>query len=180
MIAFPPTSRERIKEYLTCPVKMGGSIGYAYSLTKNSDNAKDLVQEAIFKAWKSAESYDSNVEIKTWFYTIIRNTFLDELKKRKFRKEDQIVRDREVLEQIPTDCDPVEILMARERTESVRKAIENLALPYRIRIVMHDFEGISYEEIAIILGNSRNDASHKVKEAREKLRQDKNLASLVA
>ena len=47
---------------------------YAYSLTSNMDDAKDLVQETYFKALYNQDKFDEQTNIKAWMYTIMKNT----------------------------------------------------------------------------------------------------------
>ena len=49
---------------------------YAYSLTADMDDAKDLVQETYFKALYNQDKFDEQTNIKAWMYTIMKNTFI--------------------------------------------------------------------------------------------------------
>jgi DNA-directed RNA polymerase specialized sigma24 family protein len=52
-------------------------VTYALSLTKNNEDAQDLVQDALFKALKYKNNYVENQNLKGWLITILRNTFLN-------------------------------------------------------------------------------------------------------
>ena len=54
---------------------------YAYSLTENMDDAKDLVQETYFKALYNQEKFDDQTNIKAWLYTIMKNTFINDYRR---------------------------------------------------------------------------------------------------
>lgn len=56
---------------------------FARSLSGNADAADDLVQETLVKAWKSRASFAPGSNLKAWLFTILRNTFLSERRKRK-------------------------------------------------------------------------------------------------
>ena len=57
-------------------------IKYAYSLTLNAEDAKDLVQETFFKAFNNQEKFNEHTCIKAWTYTIMKNTFINDYRKR--------------------------------------------------------------------------------------------------
>ena len=54
---------------------------YAYSLTSNRDDAKDLVQETFFKAFNNQEKFNEHTNIKAWVYTIMKNTFINDYRR---------------------------------------------------------------------------------------------------
>ncbi|MFV0346869.1 MAG: RNA polymerase sigma factor [Bacteroidales bacterium] len=55
--------------------------GYAYSLTSDTDRAKDLLQETLLKALSSTDKYRENSNLKAWAYAIMRNTFINEYRR---------------------------------------------------------------------------------------------------
>ena len=55
---------------------------YAYSLTESMDDAKDLVQETYFKALNNQDKFDDATNIKAWMYTIMKNTFINDYRRR--------------------------------------------------------------------------------------------------
>ena len=59
---------------------------YAYSLTSNRDDAKDLVQETFFKALNNQEKFSDQTNIKAWIYTIMKNTFINDYRRRTKRQ----------------------------------------------------------------------------------------------
>ena len=65
-----------------------GLRAFAMSLTSRSDRADDLVQETLMKAWKHYESFEPGSNMKAWLYTILRNEFYTQLRKRKREVED--------------------------------------------------------------------------------------------
>ena len=61
---------------------------FGLSLTARADRADDLVQETLMKAWKHYDSFEPGSNIKAWLYTILRNEFYSQLRKRKREVED--------------------------------------------------------------------------------------------
>lgn len=55
---------------------------YAYVLTLNADDTKDLVQETYFKALSNEDKFDADTNMKAWLYTIMRNTFINDYRRR--------------------------------------------------------------------------------------------------
>ena len=65
-----------------------GLRAFGLSLTARGDRADDLVQETLMKAWKHYESFEPGSNMKAWLYTILRNEFYTQLRKRKREVED--------------------------------------------------------------------------------------------
>ena len=61
---------------------------FAKSLSGSADSADDLVQETLIKAWKNRTTFAEGSNLKAWLFTILRNTFLSDRRKRKFEVED--------------------------------------------------------------------------------------------
>ena len=68
---------------------------FSLSLTKDEDSAEDLAQETFVKALTAIDSFDGSKDIRAWLFTIARNTFLSECRKRKW------IADEELSEEIP-------------------------------------------------------------------------------
>jgi RNA polymerase sigma-70 factor (ECF subfamily) len=64
------------------------SRAFALFLTGNSDRADDLVQDTIVKAWASIDRFERGTNLNTWLFTILRNLFYSECRKRKREVED--------------------------------------------------------------------------------------------
>ncbi|MGR3365123.1 MAG: sigma-70 family RNA polymerase sigma factor, partial [Maritimibacter harenae] len=61
---------------------------FAASLTRNSAAADDLVQDTIVKAWKNFDKFQEGTNLRAWLFTILRNTFYSDLRKKKREVED--------------------------------------------------------------------------------------------
>lgn len=59
---------------------------FALSLTKDLDDAKDLVQETVLKAYKYREKFRQDTNIRAWLFTILRNTFINDYRRKSRRK----------------------------------------------------------------------------------------------
>ena len=121
---------------------------YAYSLTTNRDDAKDLVQETFFKALNNQDKFNEHTNIKAWVYTIMKNTFINDYRRRSKR---QSLFSEDVHEYVinnrPGDMGPEQEFGFRELTSIVN----DLEPEFRIPFQMHD-NGFKYQEIAEELG----------------------------
>ncbi|MDU5083423.1 RNA polymerase sigma factor [Tissierella carlieri] len=132
----------------------------AYSYVKNIDDALDVVQESIYKAFSSIDSLKDFGYIKTWFYRIIVNVSLDLLRKRKR----EIITDEEFI--LSNDVGAVD----HYADIDLKKALETLPENYRSIIVLRFFEDLKLEEIAEILDQNINTVKTRLYKALEILR----------
>lgn len=132
----------------------------AYSYVKNVDDALDVVQESIYKAFSAKGSLKDPNHIKTWFYRILVNTALDFLRKRK----KLIIVDDVIL----TSYDLATV--DNYQDFDLQKAMENLPEKYRSIIILRYFEDLKIEEVAEILDRNVNTVKTQLYKALEKLR----------
>lgn len=138
---------------------------YAYSLTFNMDDTKDLVQETYFKALSNKDKFDEETNIKAWLYTIMRNTFINDYRRR-IKKQAIFSEDvREyVLNNKPAETSPEGDYNYRELTVMVN----SLQPEFRIPFQMHD-SGFKYQEIADELGLHLGTVKSRIHFSRQKL-----------
>jgi len=140
--------------------------GLAYQLMRNQDDASDVVQEALIKAYRSLGTFRGEADFLTWVTRILRNTVLDELKR-------AVRRHEEPVEVLPESLDRSLENKAeqKELSEIVHGAIDQLSDKLREPLVMYDIEGYAYEEISQILGLNIGTVKSRLNRARESLRQ---------
>jgi len=140
--------------------------GLAYQLMRNQDDASDVVQEALIKAYRSIGSFRGEADFLTWVTRILRNTVLDELKR-------AVRRHEEAVETLPESLDRSLENKAeqKELKEIVHTAIDQLSPKLKEPLVMYDIEGYAYEEISQILGLNIGTVKSRLNRARESLRQ---------
>lgn len=138
---------------------------YAYSLTLDSDEAKDLVQETYFKALNNQDKFDNETNIKAWLYTIMKNTFINDYRRR-VKKQAIFSKDVQefVLNSKRTDSNPESDFNFRELTIMVN----SLEPEFRIPFQMHD-RGFKYQEIADELGLHLGTVKSRIHFSRQKL-----------
>lgn len=120
---------------------------------KDSSEAQDVAQEAFIKAYRALGSFRGESAFYTWLYRIAINTAKNYLVSRARRNSDYAVdiQDAEQVENAPQLQGletPERLLINEEIVETIKTAIENLPEEMRVAIMLREFEGMSYEEIA--------------------------------
>jgi RNA polymerase sigma factor (sigma-70 family) len=129
---------------------------FAFRLTYDEDDAKDLVQDTFFKSYRFINSFQKGTNAKAWLFRILKNSFINEFRKKS--KEPQKVDYQEVEgfynsdkanSTVTTDLriDTVRDMMGDE----ISNALNSLAVDFRTVIILCDLEGFTYEEMAKIL-----------------------------
>lgn len=138
---------------------------YAYSLTLNMEDAKDLVQETFYKALVNEDKFDAQTNIKAWLYTILKNTFINEYR-RKNKKEKIFSSDVKdyVLNSKPAESNPESDVNYKD----LNVLVNSLEPEFRIPFQMHD-DGYKYQEIADELGLQLGTVKSRIHFSRKKL-----------
>lgn len=148
----------------------------AFRLTGNHDDADDVAQEALLRAYTSLSSFRGDSSFSTWLYRIVTNAGLDEIRRRRRRATTSLddplsTREGEVARQVPDASEgPVEIAERTEVREQVQEAINSLAGDHRVVLILRDLQGLSYAEIAGILRCPLGTVRSKLSRARERLK----------
>ena len=116
---------------------------FAVSLSQNADKADDLVQETLVKAWDKHESFQMGTNLKAWLFTILRNEFYSQMRKRGREVQDSEGVMTERLAVHPSQEGKLDLADFRE-------ALEKLPEDQREAIILIGASGFSYEEAAMI------------------------------
>lgn len=141
------------------------------ALTKNQQDASDLAQEAFMQAFKSIRSFKQRSSFYTWIYRIAVNLTLNFLKRRK-REDTQEVLDESQSSGKGTEdssLSPEGCSLKKEISEKLQSAIDSLPLTYRASFTLVVFQGMTYSQVARILGCSENTVSWRMHKARKML-----------
>jgi RNA polymerase sigma-70 factor, ECF subfamily len=122
----------------------------ALRLTADPTQAEDLVQDTMLKAYRSWRQYRPGTNAKGWLLTILRNTFINDYRRRKI---EPIAMDLETVEphalfRAVEEVDPEGTFFSRIVDEKVLEAVDALPPEFREVLVLSDVEGMSYAEIA--------------------------------
>jgi RNA polymerase sigma-70 factor (ECF subfamily) len=132
---------------------------YARSLTKQPDDADDLLQATLLKAMANIEKYQSGTNLRAWLFTIMRNTFLTEMRKR--AREGPGVAD--CASSMPVSSPVHDEHIAGQRLIA---AMERLPPHYREVLVLVIVLGESYEEAGRICGCAMGTVKSRISRAR--------------
>jgi RNA polymerase sigma-70 factor (ECF subfamily) len=135
---------------------------FAFSLSGNHDRADDLVQETLLKAWSHMDSFQEGTNLRAWLFTILRNSFFSEMRKRRREVEDSDGKAAEGLSVAPAQQGHVDM-------EDLRKALGLLPPDQREALVLVGAAGMSYEEAAEIAHCAVGTIKSRVNRARIKL-----------
>ena len=124
----------------------------AYGFVANREDARDLSQDAFIKAYQARERFDSDKPFYPWFYRILKNHCLNYIKRRSrghesLYHEDHLGKER-FTAATPT---PLESLEASERHHLLRLSVARLSDEHREVIILKNYKGCSYAEIAELL-----------------------------
>ena len=115
--------------------------------------AEDLCSETFYKAYRSLHSFrEVDASFSTWLYTIARNTVLSEL--RKHKSAHLSLDDTAYIPAAPSEAAPEQTLLRNEKVTMVREAINNLPEKQRSALILREYDGMDYQEIASILGQT--------------------------
>lgn len=146
---------------------------YAYRLTQNEADARDLTQEAFIRVYRAWRSFKPGTSFLSWIYRIVTNLHRDELRRRKGRYQEEIPEDHELQEYgggRPLAVEPIEEYVESQLSEPVSKALADLATEQRQIVLLADVEGYSYQEIAEIAGCTVGTVRSRLHRARGQLR----------
>ena len=142
--------------------------GYAMTLTRDTTEAEDLVQDTYVRAARAANRPDSFANLKGWLFVIMRNAWLNQVR---HKNAGPLFVDLDATESKDASQDNPHIVYLRKlEREQVREAIENLPDAYREIVVLRDIEGFTYQEIAMVLDCPAGTVMSRLGRARGRLR----------
>ena len=154
------------------------AFSIALSLVRDENDARELVQDAFLRVYKSLANFQGQSSFFTWLYRIITNLSIDLIRKpgRQVAALEEDRRDGD--ESLEIDfpflsrvdgSDPSDVVRRTEIAARLREALEALPEYHRGVIVMREVEGLSYEEMAQAMGVSKGTIMSRLFHARQKL-----------
>jgi RNA polymerase sigma factor (sigma-70 family) len=129
---------------------------FAYRLTLDSDDSKDLLQDTYLKAFRFIDSFQQGTNAKAWLFRILKNSFINDYRKKSkepskvdYQEVETFYNSEDVDRQITPDL-RVEALQDMIGDE-ISTALNALDVDFRTVIILCDLEGFKYEEMAKIL-----------------------------
>jgi RNA polymerase sigma-70 factor, ECF subfamily len=157
--------RPRVFEETVLP-HLDAAFNYARWLTKNEAEAEDVVQDACVRAMRFFSSLRGE-DARAWLFTIVRNAWYSRLSRRS-NVAGAGLNDTE-REAPDSALDPEERLLQQHTVALVRAALEALPVDFREVIVLREIEGLSYKEIAAVIGVPIGTVMSRLARARERL-----------
>jgi RNA polymerase sigma-70 factor (ECF subfamily) len=152
-------------------------IHFAYRMTGDQARAEEAAQETFLRIARAAFTWEPKAKFSTWMYTIARRTTLNFLRDEKDDKEKVTIHlgdeadDGTPALQLsgPADLNPEEMAWSAEIQERFVAALQKLPEAYRSAFVLNRGDGLSYEEVAAVLGITVQAVKSRIFRAREML-----------
>jgi RNA polymerase sigma-70 factor, ECF subfamily len=150
----------------------------AMNLLRSPEDARDVYQEAFLRVYKNLDSFRFDCSFHTWLYRIVTNICLDQLRKRKVRKEESAVvetpdgpLDRmDAFEEDAADSDPERSLWNRQLKNKIDSALLDLTPRERMVFELRHYQGLRLRNIGEMLGTTEEAAKNCLFRATQKMR----------
>ena len=160
--------RERLDRFETMVLPhLGAAYSLARWLTRNDDDADDVVQEAFLRAFRFFDDLRAS-DCRPWLLTIVRNTCYTWM--RRNRPHELVADGDEAVGLVEDGAPSPEAQLVREADAArLSRAIERLRPEYREVLILREYEGLSYKEIAAVTGASLGTVMSRLSRARQRL-----------
>jgi len=141
---------------------------FVFSLSKNWQDADDIAQEALIKAFRAFPTFDGRASLSTWLYTVARSASIDWQRSRlgqAAQRENPLPSTHPGALPRPDDA-----CSQQQQRERLWQAIQGLDERQRVPLVLYEIEGLSYEEIAAIESVPVGTIRSRLSRARQELR----------
>lgn len=151
----------------------------AYGVVRNPDDALDIVQDAFIKAHRYLDKFEGTSSFYTWLYRIVMNLAIDHIRKTRrskvvdfsdatVKEDDSRVGEGDLVPRI-IGGNPGRALMDKEIRARIEEALAELSDNHRAVLVMRELEGLSYEEMAQVMGCSKGTIMSRLFHARKNM-----------
>ncbi len=139
---------------------LDGLYRTALRMTRNPQDAEDLVQDTLVRAYRFYDRYEPGTNFRAWLYRIMTNTYINNYRKKQVRPQESSLEDTEeffLYNQLAGSgnerSDEVEgNVLDRLGTDAIQHAVDQLPPQFRTTVQLSDVEGLSYAEVAEALG----------------------------
>ena len=173
--AYSDSEKQEIFEREFLP-HINAMYNFGYRLTLERDDAKDLVQDTYFKAYRFIESFQRGTNAKAWLFRILKNSFINDYRKKTkepskvdYQEVETYYNSDDVHRQITPDLrvDSLKDMIGDE----ISNALNSLDVDFRTVIILCDLEGFKYEEMAKILDIPIGTVRSRLHRARQLLKE---------
>ena len=138
----------------------------AYSFLRNVEDASDICQETLLRVYRNFSRFDETRAFFPWVYRILKNLCLNQVKKKTRSPYEMDTADRIVSHHKA----PEELLLEKEEAELLQKALNRLPEKHREILVLKEWGGASYRELADALGIPEGTVMSRLYNARKSLK----------
>jgi RNA polymerase sigma-70 factor, ECF subfamily len=150
----------------------------AMNLLRSPEDARDVYQEAFLRVYRNLHSFRFDCSFHTWLYRIVTNICLDQLRKRKVRKEEPSVVETadgpidrmENFEEEGVDANPERTMWNRQLKGKIESAIDDLTPRERMVFELRHYQGMRLRAIGDVLGTTEEAAKNCLFRATQKMR----------
>ena len=156
MNSLTDSKRQRFEK--EAMIHADGLYRTALRMTRNQDDAADLVQEALIKAYRFWDRYEEGSNARAWLYKIMTNIFINNYRSKSRAPQSIAYEDIDdnflfgQLADLPPGSNPETEFFAKVFNEDVKKAVGALPEDFRLVVTLSFLDGFSYQEIADIAG----------------------------
>ena len=151
--------------------------GGAMRLTRNPQDAEDLIQETYLKAYKNFSSFKQGTNLKAWLYRIMTNTYINSYRKAQRRPTESSADELSDFQLYTTSghdatgLESAEVAALKQMPDSqISEAMNDLPEDYRMVVYYADVEGLAYKEIAEVMGTPLGTVMSRLHRGRKLLR----------
>ena len=150
----------------------------AMNLLRSPEDARDVYQEAFLRVYRNLHSFRFDCSFHTWLYRIVTNICLDQLRKRKVRKEEPAVVETsegpidrmEAFEEDAAEADPERSMWNRQLKRKIEDALQDLTPRERMVFELRHYQGLRLRNIGEMLGTTEEAAKNCLFRATQKMR----------
>ena len=150
----------------------GPILGLCTRMIGDTHRGEDLAQEVFARLFARRKRYEATGKFSTFLWRVALNICYDELRKNKRRREFSLDETDDGEPAVEFEADgaaPDQRMVEDERADAVRRALVELAEPYRVVVVLRHYEGLKFREIADVLGIPEGTVQSRMSEALSQL-----------
>jgi RNA polymerase sigma-70 factor (ECF subfamily) len=140
---------------------------FAYRMTGNREDASDLLQDTFLRAFKAFPRLPADANHRAWLYRIAHRQALNLFRSRRVRRSEPLDEAKALHD---ANGDPESLEQTRRLARALRGVIRDLTPRQRSALLLKKYDGVSYRDVAAILGSTEDNARAHVYQAMKKIR----------
>jgi len=143
-------------------------VNFIFRMLGNAQDADDIAQDVFVRVYQNLDTYRSETKFSTWLFALARNAAIDRIRWRSRHRTESI----ESAPEIVASSGTAEEVNAREIGDQIAVAVAKLPEDQRIAIILSEYQGMSYAEIAGVMQCSEKSVESRLYRARQTLREE--------